>query len=135
MVLGFDFGMKYIGVATGQTITKTASPLTSLRATDGIPNWDEVQTLIDTWSPTSLIVGIPDQTNNSTQLIINCIRKFANRLQQKYKLPVILVHEHLTTWEAKQQLLSRSTKLDFNQLSAINAQAAAIILQQWLQDQ
>lgn len=136
MILGFDFGMKYIGVATGQTITKTATPLTSLRATDGIPNWDEVQTLIDTWRPMTLIVGIPTEAdNNSTRLIINCIRKFANRLQQKYKLPVIFVQEHLSTWEAKQQLLSHSDKLDFKLLSSINAQAAAIILQQWLQDQ
>lgn len=136
MVLGFDFGMKYIGVATGQTITKTATPLTSLNATDGIPNWDEIQELIDTWRPIKLIVGIPPEAdNNSTRLIINCIRKFTNRLQQKYKLPVILVQEHLSTWEAKQQLLSRSTKLDNKKLSSINAHAAAIILQQWLQDQ
>lgn len=132
MILGFDFGMKYIGVATGQLITKTATPLTCIRAKDGIPDWQEVAQLIDHWRPEALVVGMPLNMDGTTQLLSNCAQKFANRLKDKYKLPVHLVDERLSTWEAKQQTLSRSTKLDSKQLAEINAQAAAIILEQWL---
>ena len=135
MILGFDFGMKYIGVATGQTITKTATPLTCLRAVDGIPDWDEIQTLITAWKPSTLIVGSPMQTDGPARQITFSIQKFANRLQHRYQIPVILVHEHLSTWEAKQQIISSSAKLNSKQLAEINAKAAAIILEQWLQDQ
>lgn len=135
MILGFDFGMKYIGVASGQLITKTATPLTCLRAVDGIPDWAEIQQLIDTWKPTTLIIGKPPADNSSTQLLVHCIQKFANRMQHKYKIPIILVDEHLSTWEAKHELLRSPTKLDNKQLATINAKAAAIIVTQWLQEQ
>lgn len=134
MVLGFDFGMKYIGVATGQTITKTATPLTSIRAVDGIPDWNQIKQLLDKWQPSALVVGKPIQSTATTQLM-HSVQKFANRLQEKYKLPVIMVEEHLTTWEAKNLTLSRSAKLTKAQLEQVNAQAAAIILEQWLQNQ
>lgn len=123
MLLGFDFGMKYIGVATGQTITKSATPLTCLKATDGIPNWDEIAKLIITWEPEALVVGIPHDMENTH--ITAAAQKFANRLQHKYHLPVHTVDERLTTWEAKQ----RQEERDFEKL---NAMAAAVILEVWL---
>lgn len=135
MILGFDFGMKYIGVATGQLITKSASPLTCLRATDGIPDWQEIQQLIDDWRPTLLLVGKPLNMDDTTQQVTHCAQKFANRLQQKYKLPVHMVDERLSTWEVRQDLLRNSTKLNSKQLATLNAQAAAIIVTQWLQEQ
>lgn len=123
MLLGFDFGMKYIGVATGQEITKTANPLTCLVAKDGIPNWHEVEKLINTWKPTALIVGLPLNMDGTEQPITACARRFANRLQHKYKLQVHLVDERLTSWEAKQ------TASNF---AEVNAKAAALIVEQWL---
>lgn len=134
MILGFDFGLKYIGVASGQLLTKTATPLTCLRATDGIPNWDEVQTLITNWRPDTIIVGLPLNMDDSTQYLTNCAKKFGHRLEQKFKIPVQFVDERLSTWEAKQTTLSRTTKLN-TQLTAINSKAAAIILEQWLNQQ
>lgn len=125
MVLGFDFGMKYIGVATGQEITKTATPLKSLKAKDGIPNWDDVAKLISEWSPETLIVGNPLNMDDTSQDITFCAKKFANRLRHKFKLPVHLVDERLTTWEAKQRISTCS-------ISEYNAEAAAIITEQWL---
>lgn len=125
MVLGFDFGMKYIGVATGQEITKTASPLKSLQAKDGIPDWDEVANLIKEWAPQALIVGNPINMDGTTQEITNCANKFAGRLKHKFKLPVHMVDERLTTWEAKQRLTDAN-------IAKCNAEAAAIITEQWL---
>lgn len=125
--LGFDFGMKYIGVATGQNITKTATPLTSINAKDGVPNWDDVDSLIDTWQPVDIIVGLPLNMDGSEQLMTKRARKFANRISSRYKnIKVHFADERLSSWEAKEQ---SDPKVDFKEL---NAKAAAIILQQWL---
>lgn len=132
MVLGFDFGMKYIGVASGQNITKTATPLTAIKATDGIPNWDEIAELIKTWQPTDIVVGIPVSMDDSTQQMTFNARKFANRMREKFKLPVHFVDERLSTWEAKNELYSHGKKLSVQAVKDINAKAAALITQQWL---
>jgi putative Holliday junction resolvase len=132
VILGFDFGMKYIGVASGQTVTKTATAITAIRATDGIPNWDEIAQLITKWQPTVLIVGIPLNMDDSPQLLTHCATKFANRLKNKFKLPVHLVDERLSTWEAKQRLSTRDKDLSAKQLQQVNAESAAILVEQWL---
>lgn len=132
MILGFDFGMKYIGIASGQLITKTATPLTTIRATDGIPNWDEIGQLIADWRPTAIVVGLPLNMDGSNQEITFCAKKFANRMNHKFKLPVHLVDERLSTWEAKHELLQKSGKLNKAELLSLNAKSAAIILEQWL---
>lgn len=125
LVLGFDFGMKYIGVATGQDITNTATPLTCLHAIDGLPNWDEIAELIKQWQPDALIVGSPLNMDGSMQLLTHCANRFAGRLKHKSRLPVHLVDERLSSWEAKQNASSK----DFDK---INSAAAAILVQQWL---
>lgn len=134
LVLGFDFGMKFIGVASGQTITQTATPLMTLKAIDGIPNWDEIAQLIQEWRPEVLLVGLPLNMDGTSQLITHCANKFANRLKQKYKLPVFLVDERLSTWESKQCSPRISNALSQKELLKINATAAAIIVEQWLKD-
>lgn len=132
MVLGFDFGMKYIGIATGQHVTKTATPLTCISAVNGIPNWASIADLISAWQPNTLIVGKPPAVNAATQLMCHRAQKFANRLHAKFKLPVYMVDENLSTWEAKQQLSITTKRLDNKSLTEINSMAAAIILEQWL---
>lgn len=134
MFLGFDFGMKFIGVATGQDVTHTASPLTTLRAIDGIPAWEEIAQLINEWHPDAIIVGIPLQMDGATQLTTHCAQKFANRLRHKFKISVHLVDERLSTWEAKQRLKSPAKNPKYKQLPELNALAAAVLLEQWLQD-
>ncbi len=134
MILGFDFGMKYIGVATGQLVTKTATPLTTLRAQDGIPNWEEVSKLMQDWQPTLIIVGLPLNMDGSVQNITLCTQKFANRIKAKFKIPVELVDERLSSWEVKQNQ-GNSPKLTAKQLEVRNAEAAALIVQQWLNKQ
>ena len=58
-VLGFDYGTRSIGVAIGQEITGSATPLKALRAVDGIPDWNEIQKLLDEWKPDLVVVGLP----------------------------------------------------------------------------
>ncbi len=106
-VLGFDFGLRHIGVAVGQTVTGTAHALASLKARNGTPVWEEIAALISQWQPRALIVGVPIGLDGSEQSITQAARKFAEQLHEHTQLPVHLVDERFTTLEAKQHLFER----------------------------
>ncbi|AKP74795.2 Putative Holliday junction resolvase [Piscirickettsia salmonis] len=127
IVLGFDFGMKRLGVAVGQTLLQSANPLAALKTRDGIPAWDEIAKLITEWQPNYLIVGRPLHMNGQMiDPISYAARKFANRLHERFKLPVIQVDERLSSIEAKSRL-QRQDQLD--------SMAAVVIIETWLHEQ
>jgi len=130
-VLAFDFGMKHIGVAIGQSITKTATPVTTLTARDGIPKWNEIGELIEKWRPQALIVGVPLKMDDSEQLMTFCARRFINRLKVKFKLPVHEVDERLTSWEA-QQRISKLKQRKIKSENEIHAISAVVLIEQWM---
>lgn len=126
--------MKHIGVAVGQTITRTANPLTSLKAINGIPKWDEIAKIITTWNARALVIGIPLNMDGTEQPITAAAKKFGNRLEAQFKLPVHRVDERLTTVEAKQQLFDLSGYKALDK-TAIDSYSAKLILESWLQSQ
>ncbi len=131
IILGFDFGMSKIGVAIGQAITKSANPLAILPADDGVPNWQAIQEIIDTWKVDAIVVGIPYSMDGSEQTISLAARKFARKLEGRFHLPVFLSDERLTTIEARQQLFDTGTPS--SKLSKVDSYAAKLILESWLQ--
>lgn len=133
-VLGFDFGTKSIGVAVGQEITGTASPLNALKAVDGIPNWDLLQKVFEEWQPQLAVVGLPLNMDGTNQQVTFAAKKFANRLNAKYRLPVESVDERLTTADAKAQLfeLGGYKKLDKQKVDSVSA---CLIVQSWMDNQ
>lgn len=133
LYLGFDFGYKRIGVAVGQSLTKSASPLATLSANKGIPDWDQVKALIKTWQPVGLIVGLPTKIDGQEQYTTKAARIFAQSLQSHYHLPVHLVDERLTTVEARATLYQQGGYRKIQQFQ-VDSVAACIILEQWLQD-
>ena len=66
-LLGFDFGMKNIGIAVGQELTRTANPLTAIKARDGIPDWELIARLLQEWQPALLVVGLPLNMDGTEQ--------------------------------------------------------------------
>jgi putative Holliday junction resolvase len=132
--LGFDFGMKNIGVAVGQELTKTANPLTVIKAREGIPNWDQIKTLLDQWSPQLLVVGLPLNMDGSEQEMTAAARRFGNRLNGRFHIPVDWQDERLTTFEALDQLGIRS-KMQSNKREEVDRISAQLILQSWLNQQ
>ncbi len=136
-VLGFDFGLRYIGVAVGQTVTGTANPLETLKARQGEPIWDRIAGLIDHWRPSVLMVGVPLTASGAEQPITQAARRFAENLGVHFALPVLMIDERYTTLEAKQDLFERG---GFRALkkSRIDAWSAKIItengLRQWTKD-
>ena len=127
--LAFDFGLKQIGVAFGQTITSQANGIKILNAKNGIPNWREIEGLIEEWGPTIIIVGLPIDMNETESRITIAAREFAIKLNKKFKQPVKLVDEKLSSKEAKSQ--ARETSKSFN-LAQVDHLAAALILQTYL---
>lgn len=132
--MGFDHGMKYIGVAVGQEITSSASELTVIRAKEGIPNWKEIGQLIEKWSPDLIIVGLPLNMDDSEQEMTRAARRFGNRLNGRFNIPVEWEDERLSTFEALEQLGVRS-KLQAKQREAVDKLSAQLILQSWLNRQ
>lgn len=130
ILFGFDFGMKRIGIAVGQTITQTARPLASLQAKRGSPDWPKLTKLISKWLPDAFIVGIPLNMDGTAQKITFNARQFANMLRQKYELPVYEIDERLTTKDARERLFSAGgfKSLQDGQVDQV---AAQLILQNW----
>ncbi len=130
--LGFDFGYKRIGVAVGQRLTASASPLSTLGATGGVPSWDVLQSLLRQWRPCGLVVGYPTCIDGSEQYTTSAARGFARQLRKRFQLPVFLVDERLSTVEARAQIFAEGgyRKLKRTEIDSI---AACVILEQWLQ--
>jgi putative Holliday junction resolvase len=128
-ILGLDFGYKKIGVAIGQTVTKTASPLLTIPAIKGIPDKFIFNRLISTWEPSSLIVGFPLTLNGEVQKVTEQVNKFVKYLKKIYLIPIYLIDERLSSYEAriymKTKLIDKKNKIKTDSI------AACIILEDW----
>ena len=118
--LAFDFGTKRVGVATGNSLTRTAQPLQSVTA-GAAPPFDAIARLVAEWRPDALVVGVPFHPDGAAHQNTRRARRFAHQLQARFRLPVHEVDERYTTTEAR--------ALDAPDLDAA---AAAIILEQFL---
>lgn len=132
-ILCFDYGTKVIGVAIGQSITRTANPLVELKAKDGIPNWIEVEKLLNEWKPDLLLVGLPLNMDGSESALSQRATKFGNRLHGRFGLPVTMADERLSSFAAKGEIIERSGSRDFKN-QQVDSLSAKIILESWLQD-
>lgn len=131
-LLGFDYGTKRIGVAVGQDITRSVTPLTTLHSQNNKPDWDAIGKLITEWQPDRLVLGLPLHLDGSSQALTERVQRFGNQLKGRYNLPVEMVDERLTSHEAETELANRRGK---TAKADIDALAAALILQSWLDQQ
>ncbi|MFK5216775.1 Holliday junction resolvase RuvX [Glaesserella parasuis] len=133
-VLAFDFGTNSIGCAVGQSITGTAQGLSAFKAQDGIPNWEQIGKVIAQWQPDFLVVGLPLNMDGTEQPLTQRAKKFANRLNGRFNLPVELQDERLTTVEAKSEIFTRG---GFKALKKgkVDAISACLILESWFEQQ
>ena len=131
-LLGFDFGTKSIGVATGQMITATAQPIAAIKANDGIPNWDVVEKLIKEWQPDLVVVGLPLNMDGTEQMITQRAKKFANRLNGRFGVKIVLQDERLTTASAKEFIFNHGGYKALNK-GKIDSVSAVLILESWME--
>jgi len=134
-LLGFDFGLKRIGVAVGQELTRTASPLTTLKAADGNPDWKAIQDLLQTGEPAALVVGGPCNMDGTEHELTRAALRFARRLEGRFRLPVHRVDERLTSVEAQHIITAHGKppgRRGKGRRPELDSVAAQVILQNWL---
>ena len=124
VVLGFDFGLRRIGVAVGQTVTQTASPEDIVKSKDGKPDWDHITKLFEIWKPVAIVVGLPMRLDGSEQALTQPARKFGQRLSGRYHCPIFYIEEQLSSIAAEGRQLKQLH---------IDDHAAQIILENWLE--
>jgi len=124
-LLCFDYGEKRIGTAVGQTITATATALETVKVINTKPDWENIKRLISEWSPDKLIIGHPFTLDGARQKMTGAAERFSRQLEGRFKIPVELIEEQLSSYEARRELKS-TRKLD--------PVAARIILETWLRE-
>jgi putative Holliday junction resolvase len=129
--MAFDFGLRQIGVAVGNTLTGTTEPLQILRARDGQPDWEAVSTLLREWQPEALIVGDPLNMDDSVSELAQRARRFGRRLQGRFGLPVVMVDERLSSREVKREQRASGHRGDYRK-QPLDSLAAELILRDWL---
>ena len=132
-LLGFDFGTKSIGVATGQMITATAQPIAAIKANDGIPNWDTVEAVIKEWKPDLIVVGLPLNMDGTEQPITQRAKKFGNRLTGRFGVKTVFQDERLTTASAKEFIFERGGYKALEK-GKVDSVSAALILEGWMEN-
>jgi len=132
-LLGVDFGLKNIGVAIGQTLTKTASPLNTILFKSPM-NWREFDQYINQWSPSKIILGWPLDNNGKEQKVNSHIKAFKEQLTQRYKLPVELCDESYSSMLAQDNFATARSLGIAKKKNAKNldSHAAKFILQRWM---
>lgn len=130
--LAFDYGTQRIGVAFGQSISASAKAIVVLKAKDGIPDWKEIEQLIEDWKPDCCIVGLPYNLDGSVSELLTRANKFANRLNGRFHIPCYGMDERLSSKAAIEQVLECENNK--KKKMAIDDIAAQIILQNWFNE-
>ena len=129
-VMAFDFGEKRIGVATGETMLKVAHPLTTINSEENEVKFTQIGALIHEWRPALLVVGLPMHMDGEAHTMTGLAKKFAQRLEGRFNLPVVMVDERLSSAEASQNLSAAGIK-GIKQKAMLDAVAAQSILQSY----
>ncbi|HUX91613.1 MAG TPA: Holliday junction resolvase RuvX [Gallionellaceae bacterium] len=127
-LLAFDFGLKRIGVAVGNTIAHTTRPLITLHGEQNEARFAAIAALIKEWQPAALVVGLPCNDDGTPHEMTRLCRRFANRLKGRFNLPTILVDERYTSASASAQLTEMGVR-GIKQKPVIDQVAAQHILQ------
>jgi putative holliday junction resolvase len=134
VILAFDFGRRRIGVACGDTISRTASPLGPVPASASGPRWEIIAALLRDWQPDLAVVGLPYNVDGTQSAMTGAARGFAAELATRHALEVIMVDERYSSQEAQARLKSaRESGLRRRRVakSDIDAAAACVILERW----
>jgi putative Holliday junction resolvase len=135
VVLAFDFGSRRIGVAVGQTLTRSATAAGTVPCHGGTPDWAAVDTCIAQWAPARLLVGLPYNMDGSDTTTTAACRAFGETLARRSCLPVEYVDERLTSNAAYDELRderrsgARARRI---RPADLDANAARLILQTWM---
>lgn len=133
-VLSFDFGEKRIGVALGELSIGVAHPLATISEESNDKRFAAIAALVKEWQPVMLVVGLPAHMDGTEHDLSALCRKFARRLEARFKIRTALVDERLTSVEAEQTLREVGVR-GRKQKPMLDQVAAQHILQTFLDGQ
>ncbi len=131
--MAFDFGGRRIGVACGDTLTRTASPLSVVRVAPAGP-WTDIEKLLKIYLPNLAIVGLPYNADGSESALSAAARRFAAQITERFSLEVAMVDERYSSIDAQARLKSaRESGLRRRRIAKgdVDAAAACVILERW----
>ena len=131
-ILSFDFGTKKIGIAVGQTITQSSSPLTVIFNKENKVNWQEISQIVSEWKPDLLLIGKPLNMDGTDSDIMTLVEKFTEKLAKLTNIKCEYIDERLTSFEARQNF--KELMIDNNKSikkEIIDANAAKILIDNW----
>ncbi len=134
IVLAFDFGLRRIGVACGDSVSRSASALDTVSAGPNGPRWELIASMMREWQPDMAVVGLPYNVDGSDSDMTGAARRFAAELARRYALEVVMVDERYSSLEAEARLqTAREAGLRRRRVakSDVDAAAACVILERW----
>jgi putative holliday junction resolvase len=137
VVLAFDFGRRRIGVACGDTVSRSAVGLKAVPADAAGPRWEVIASLLREWQPNMAVVGLPYNVDGSDSEQTTAARSFAAELTRRYALDVAMVDERYSSLDAEARLKSaRQSGLRRRRVakSDVDAAAACVILERWFSE-
>ena len=132
-LIAFDYGLRRIGVAVGQRVTDSASPLGTAGNGDNGPDWPAIRRWVDEWQPGRLVVGMPYNVDGSRSSMAGAVEAFIEALEQ-FGLPVVTVDERYSSLEAEQQLREARARGSRGGRSktVLDAASAVLIAERWM---
>lgn len=134
IVLAFDFGLKRIGIASGDSLTASAAPRPAAAMTGSGPDWGAIEREVRMMQPHLLVVGAPYNVDGSASSMSEAARDFAAELERRFRLPVKRVDERYSSLQANAVLKDKrasGTRKRRVRREDIDSAAAAVILERW----
>ena len=134
IVFAFDFGLRRIGIASGDSLTRSARPLATVSCGATGPDWRQIQALLAQWSPTRNVVGLPYNADGTISKMAEEAKRFAQDLTGRFGIPVDFVDERYSSLDAEARLrAARATGARKRRItkSDVDSYAACVILERW----
>ena len=132
-IMAFDFGTQKMGMAVGQALIESATPLALFPMKDGVPQWENLLKIIKQHQPQLFLVGLPLNMDDSESELYTRARKFAKRLRHQSNINTLMVDERLTTREARDELDHYQAQGRGKKLAA-DSLAAALLIESWYRE-
>jgi putative Holliday junction resolvase len=138
IVVAIDFGLRRIGIASGDTLTRAAHARSTIGNGPQGPDWKALERVLADTRPARIAVGEPYNADGSTSPLTEAVRRFAAELAQRSALPVDLVDERWSSQDAEERLRAQRASGERKRRvtrEAVDAAAAAVILERWFEQQ
>jgi putative Holliday junction resolvase len=133
-IMAFDFGLKNIGIAIGQIVSKTANTFDAIEARNGTPSWKKLDALIKEWDPDLLVIGSPLNMDGTKSEMQKKSHSFGMKLKSRYNKDIEFIDERLSTKEAIQRQQDNEFDVKLSSKITIHGLSAKIILESWFRE-